>query len=308
MTVAATVRHSAALSAVPPFDLAMSLRFLSGFSPCSGEQQISGESVRKAFALEGGALGIAEVSSSRVDGVVRLTVHTGRPVSRHAMDAFSTAVRQWLSLDDDMREFLDIAAADPPMRAVLAATHGLHQVRFASLAEGACYFVLTQRTSQAVAGSRKRKLAQEYGQRIELDSVTYVAFPTLDTLTQLSPADLGRFAANPRQAEYLVHVIAGLDRIGEQFLREAPYDESMRALRSIRGVGEFTASAILLRVLGRTDSVPLEMAQFSELAAVLYGRDTSLDTVRARYGRYVGWWAYLAKAGLSWPRERREVA
>ncbi|MDT7638385.1 MAG: hypothetical protein QOC83_2673, partial [Pseudonocardiales bacterium] len=37
-----------ALTAAPPYELALSVRAMSGFAPCAGEQQVSAGTVRKA--------------------------------------------------------------------------------------------------------------------------------------------------------------------------------------------------------------------------------------------------------------------
>jgi hypothetical protein len=58
---------------------------------------------------------------------------------------------------------------------------------------------------------------------------------------------------------------------------------------------------LLLRVLGRPDDTPLEMAQFTGVAEAVYGADPpSPQELREWYGRYVGWWAYLCRTGLDW--------
>jgi hypothetical protein len=68
-------------------------------------------------------------------------------------------VTRWLGLDDDLRPFLALVAADPPVAALIDEVAGLHQVRFRSLAEGTTYFALTQRSTQWFATARKRCLA-----------------------------------------------------------------------------------------------------------------------------------------------------
>ena len=69
----------------------------------------------------------------------------------------------------------------------------------------------------------------------------------------------------------------------------------------MRGVGTFTAHALLLRVLGRPDDTPLEMAQFTGVAEAVYGGPPpSPAELREWYGPYVGWWAYLSRIGLGW--------
>jgi 3-methyladenine DNA glycosylase/8-oxoguanine DNA glycosylase len=72
-------------------------------------------------------------------------------------------------------------------------------------------------------------------------------------------------------------------------------------LLRVRGIGSFTAHALLLRALGRPDDTPLEMAQFSHAASAVYGPEPPSPTqLRQRYGRHVGWWAYFSRTGLGW--------
>jgi DNA-3-methyladenine glycosylase II len=299
-------RHRTVLAATPPYSLDRSLRAMTGFSPCAGDQSVRDGRVRKAFAIPGrdgpDDAVVVEVGPPP-DGTagVTLVVHAADPVDASEAGGVERAVGRWLGLDDDLADFLSMARADPPMRPVLAATEGLHQVRFASLAEGAAYFTLTQRSTQWFAGARKRTIAAQLGPGAELDGQRYVAFPSLPRLLSLSVDDLVRFAGNQQRATRLAGVLAGVAALDEEWLRSAPYDEARKALLGVRGVGAFTAHAILLRVLGRPDDAPVEMAQFTRVAEEIYGDPPpSPAELREWYSGHLGWWAYLGRTGLSW--------
>jgi DNA-3-methyladenine glycosylase II len=289
--------HTAQLAACPPFALGASLRALSGFAPCAGDQTVTGDRVRKALTLSGGPV-VVEVAPAGTEPGVTLIVFADRGLAPGEPAEAELAVRRWLSLDDDLTPLLDLADRDPAMAPILAATRGLHQVRFASLAEGAVYFTLTQRTAEWQAAARKRRIAAALGSRLVVDGVTYVAFPDFATLMG---ADLSGFAGGAQRADRLVGVVDGIAALDEDWLRTAPYPEARQALLDIRGVGAFTANAVLLRVLGRPDDVPLEMTQFQAVTREVYGPRTPAPAeLRDWYGGYVGWWAYLCRTGLSW--------
>ncbi|GAA1706310.1 DNA-3-methyladenine glycosylase [Fodinicola feengrottensis] len=286
------------LSAKQPFDLRKSLRAMAYFRPAAGEQLVVDDTVRKAFAVRRGAADhavVVEVAPSRTG--VRVAVHGAQ---ESELDGVHRTVADWLSLDDDPTPFLAIAEKDPPMADILRVTRGLHQVRFASLAEGVCYFLLTHRTSQAVAAGRKRRLAVAYGPRLALDGVEHVAFPTLENLAGRPASELRAYAANDQQAERLTAAIAGVTDLGEAWLREAPTDEVHAALLRIHGIGEFTASAIGLRVLGRPIGPPIQMRQFADTVATVYGDERTADDVRRGYGEQFGVWSYVTRTGLGW--------
>jgi DNA-3-methyladenine glycosylase II len=293
------------LIANPPFSLTPTLRALAAFAPCAGDQSVADGRVRKALLRPGHQPDEAVVVEigPPPDGTMGadLTVYASSPLEPGEAAVIEQAVRRWLGLDDDLTGFLALARADPAMAPVLAVTAGLHHVRFPSLAEGATYFTLTQRSTQWFATARKRRIASVLGSRADVDGETYVAFPSLHTLLALSEDELVGFAGNRQRATRLREVLTGVAALDEEWLRTAPYDEARAALLAVRGVGAFTAHGILFRILGRPDDVPVELAQFSRVAATLYGEPPpSAAQLRERYGQYLGWWAYLSRMGLGW--------
>jgi DNA-3-methyladenine glycosylase II len=298
-----TVIHSALLSAVPPYSFVASQTAMTGFMPCSGDQVCTAGRVRKALARPGSddEAVVVEVAP-RPDAVpgVQLMVYGESPLAPGDGAAVERAVSRWLSLSDDLRPFLARAAGDPPVRRLLDRVAGLHQVRFASLAEGLVFFTLSQRSTQRLAASRKARFAAELGARLTVDGVSHVAFPTLARLCALGEDGLLPFAGNRQRATRLAEVLAGVAALDEEWLHTAPYDEAREALLGVRGIGGFTALAILMRVLGRPDDMPLEHVQFTATAEAVYGPDDPPGpaVLRARYGATVGWWAYLCRMAL----------
>jgi DNA-3-methyladenine glycosylase II len=293
------------LPAVAPFNLACSLRALSGFSPCAVDQLVHNGAVRKALAhpSDPSRAVVVEVGPPPDPSFcgVSLVVYAEAALTAAELSRVELAVDRWLGLSEDHTAFLALARADPAMRRLLAVAEGLHQVRFASLAEGAVFFTLTQRSTQWFAAGRKRRLAAERGPRLTVGDVSYVGFPALDELVQWTVADLVPYAGSRHRAERLYEVLAGLSVLDEEWLRTGDYDAVRDVLLAIKGVGAFTAHALLLRVLGRPDDVPLELAQFTRVAEQVYGEPVpSPAEIRRRYGPWVGWWAYLSRTAQPW--------
>jgi DNA-3-methyladenine glycosylase II len=173
------------------------------------------------------------------------------------------------------------------------------------LGEAVTYFTLTQRSTQWFAAARKRQIAAEFGAAVRCEGQEYRAFPPLSMLARLYLCDFADIVGSPSRAERLATVLAGVAALDEEWLRTGRYDEVRAALLNVRGLGTFTAHAILLRALGRPDDVPLEMAQFTNAAAASYPSDAvpTPGELRQRYGRYVGWWAYFTRTALGWRDE-----
>src|SRR5262249_14837005 len=85
--------------------------------------------------------------------------------------------------------------------------------------------------------------------------------------------------------------------LGEGFLRTAPYDDAEAALRAIRGIGPFSAQAILLRGLGRMERMDPRGAAFARAARLVYRPSWAPEATLARYGASIGYWAYYLRVG-----------
>lgn len=298
------------LRATTPFDLACSLRAMESFAPCSGDQLVVDGRVRRAFLhpTDPTRAVVTEVVG-RDDGVA-LTVFSDGPLTPAETTAVGERVSDWLSLRDDRDTFLRLARADPAMAPVLSVAEGLHQVRFASLTEGAVFYTLVHHSAHWFAKAYKRRLLSDHGPHGVVDGVAYAAFPPMSKLTELGVEGLRPYASNVLSARRLHAVLTGLSGLDEHWLRTAPADEVYAALLSVRGIGPFTAHALLLRVLGHPDRAPLELQQHLTAAATIYGTPTPSPTeLRDWYGDTIGWWAYTARTALDWiERDQRAAA
>ena len=286
------------LPAVQPFDLRTSIRFLRGFGACKGDQVLTDHSITKALAVAGRAVVFEAVP---VSSGVGYRLHADSPIGPRIEQRVRTAIDGYLSLSDDLGEFYELAATDDPRFGLLVdRLRGLHQVRFLTIAEIAVWALVSQRTPKSHALGMKRRIA-DLGPAMTLDGVRYQAFPEVEALAELTDAQWYALVRNERKAGYLGNTMRGLLEIGEDFLRTAPYQDAYKALRSIKGVGEWSASAIMLRGLGRMDHVPLEMAQFQDAAQALYGQPLDAERMRRHYGRHLGYWSYYLKVGVGLP-------
>ncbi len=171
--------------------------------------------------------------------------------------------------------------------------HGLHHVRFLTLAEISVYRVMMQRTPITMAARMKRAFLDRFGTPVEVEGRTLRAMPEL---VMLDGDEIGKAIRHARKGSAIANVVRGVAAIGEQALREAPYAQARDALLAIKGIGPFSAAAILLRGPGRMDEVP-SVRMFAEEAAVVYGGSIDEAAIARRYGRQIGYWGFYIKTG-----------
>lgn len=278
-----------------PFDLAQSLTFMRRFTPCRHAVVVGEGRVTTALSIGGRAVGFS-LAGAGAD----VTLELDDALAPTVVALVVERARQWLSADDDLGDFLVAAGGDHPrFRAVVAALHGLHHVRFLTLGEIAVQAVLMQRTPELQVARAKQRFAARFGPSLVVGGTTLHAFPSLDELVELDEADYREVLRLPGKARALPGVVRGVAALGEGFLRAAPYPEARAALLTIPGIGPFSAAAILLRGLGRMDDVPLEGAQFERPARAVYGATYDPAAIRRRYGAALGHWSFYLKTGAA---------
>jgi DNA-3-methyladenine glycosylase II len=275
-----------------PFSFSQTLAFLERFPPCRGEYLVEEQTLTAAGSIGGKAHAFA-----LSDGKGDLTIEIDDKVPPKARDKLVSHASHFVGAQDDVAAFYEVARTDAPVAKLVTLLHGLHHVRFLTLSEIAVYSVMMQRAPINVAAALKRKFLAAFGKRLEVRGHTLRAMPELDELAELSVDQIASAIKHRPKAERIVDVIQGVRDIGETTLRDAPYSEARDALLAIRGVGPFSAAAILLRGLGRMDELPW-LPAFSEIARQLYGRAVDHTSISKRYGMFIGYWSFYLMTGV----------
>jgi DNA-3-methyladenine glycosylase II len=267
------------VTVVEPFSLAQAASVLRGFPPSGIATRCGGDEIRAPFLLHGRAV-LVHVRQPR-PGAVSWVARTDGPPPDPA--AVAELLRAWLSLDDPVAEFYQLIGADPELRLAVAALHGLHQVRFASLAEGLTWLTITHRVTQAQALEWKQRIAQRYGHPVRAGGPPMHAFPSLDALLAIPQTELLSLLHTSYRVNRLRSVLNGVCDLGEERLRTLPFEQAHAELLAIPGIGPRTGEAVLFRVLGRRG--PLGTS--------------APHTVRRHYGAWIGYRAYYLRAALA---------
>jgi DNA-3-methyladenine glycosylase II len=282
-----------------PFDFAQTLRFAEDFTPARGEQRVAENTLTKAIMVQGAPIGFRVTSSGEVDApALAYILYGAEPFTPDLIAACEDRLRFYLSLDDDLTHFYEIARDDAAMAPILARYYGLHQMKFPTPFEIAAWAILTQRTPIAIARVVKDRLTQRYGGSVQVEGETLWAFPEARMLAEADPDELANLVHNERKVTYLSASSQAFADIDERWLRSGDHDAVEAWLRAIPGVGAWSASFILIRGIGRMERIaPNE--PLLEAAAQVYGEaitPTRFRELAARYGDTAGYWAFYLRA------------
>lgn len=168
-------------------------------------------------------------------------------------------VRRILGTERKLSHFYRAAEGIPWLWPLAVRMRGVKPPRYPTLWEACVNAIVFQQVSLIAASSILRRMILALGSPIKHGHISLHAFPSAETL-RIAGDDIllaaglsaNKLAALRRVADALLS--GSLD---EAMLEEHPSPEAAMILGSIKGIGPWTATVILLRGLGRLDVFPM---------------------------------------------------
>jgi DNA-3-methyladenine glycosylase II len=284
----------------PPFDFAKSLRFIAGFNLSDATVDLA------ALMLEQAVMVMGQPVAFKLSALANSTALTGEltsdePLTPEIEAAALDRIRFYLSLDDDLTPFYAIAETDPSFHEVARYLWGYHQVKFITPFAAAVWSILAQRNMWVISRRMRRALMDTYGGSIAVNERPYPVFPEAGRVALATPDEVSAVIGHKMKGALIPGVARAFDEMDETWLRTAPEDEVEKRLRSIKGIGAWSAQLIMIRGLGRTGRFPTGERHLAEALARTYGLGlgaTQDDIARLGkpYGDYIGYWAHYLRA------------
>jgi DNA-3-methyladenine glycosylase II len=278
-----------------PFSLTAAARFLAGFSPLTGTRLVHEEHVHLAFPVDGSDDTVAVCLQSDRDTV------RGEFVGDADPNVVRKQVARIFALDVDGTTFASVGQRDPVIGELQAQYPGLRPVSFYSPYEAAAWALMSQRVQTTQAAHIKARLAEEFGETVEIHGDRLQAFPAPSQLLELS-AFRGLFGRKVEYLRGLAH--AALEgRLDAVRLRSLPTDEALTELQRLPGIGAFSSRLILLRGAAVADAPPAREPRFLRAVSLAYGLEdpppeAELERLIDGWRPYRTWTAFLLRAML----------
>jgi DNA-3-methyladenine glycosylase II len=274
-----------------PFSLAASGRFLEGFAPARYESRAPDGPIRLAFPADDGHSTAGAAVRQDADGTV-LADLTGDAEPAAA----AAQVARIFSLDIDGSGFAQVAAADPVVAELAARYQGLRPVCFGSPFEAAAWAVIGHRIRITQAAVIKQRIAGQYGQHITVAGAPMAAFPAPATLREA-----GRIPGLPDIKTERLRALADAALAGDldaAKLRAMTPADALANLRTLPGIGPFSAELILIRGAGNPDALPDHDTRLEQAIRSAYNPtdDAAIGAITDAWRPYRAWVALLLRA------------
>ena len=248
------------------FSLAASIRFLEGFTPAAYPG--SADAVLElAFPVEGSWRTAGVRVRQDPAGVTAEIVSPGE-LGAELAAAVRAQVERILSLDVDGSGFPAVGERDPVVGEAQRRYPGLRPVGFWSPYEAGAWTIIGHRIRITQAAAIKARIAERLGTPVSFGGRVVHAFPSPQRLAKLDtfPGLAGR---KPEWLRSLAQ--AALDgQLDAARLRAMPQEEAMADLKTLPGIGDFSAGLILLRGAGDPDALPEKEPRVARAVALAY--------------------------------------
>jgi DNA-3-methyladenine glycosylase II len=275
------------LAPVPPFSLkytGWALKRLSRDTLHRFEDGI----LSRAVMLGDKPIVLSVEQSGTVEKPKLLVTASGARLGTAAEPVVTRLTEKLLGTNVDLQGFYRVAAKSGKLAKLAERFRGMKPPRFPSVFEAFVIAVANQQLSMLVGQTIMEKLIEAYGAPVPGTNMR--AFPTPQTLAQLQPDQLMPIAFSRNKANYVIDLARKIVDGEIQFdsLEQLSDDDLMETLRSIRGVGRWTAHYMMLRGYGRLSAFPIDDVGARARLRDYLGLDKSTDV--SVLERYVGRW------------------
>ncbi len=213
-----------------------------------------GECYRRVLVLHGRPVELAVTQTAPPDSPRLEIALTGAPMTWTLKAEATVAVEHLLGIRIDLSDFYRLAKRDAKLALLVERFQGMKPPRLASVFETLANAIACQQVTLTVGLLILNRLVEAYGSSLK----GHLGFPDPRILAEQKPEALRRLGLSYQKSDYLIGIARQIVE-GRLDLKELAGMDNAAAvgrLRSIRGVGRWSAEYVLLRGLGRLDVFP----------------------------------------------------
>jgi DNA-3-methyladenine glycosylase II len=202
-------------------------------------------------------------------------------------------------LQTNLASFYEMANNDDVLQILVERYKGLRIVKIPDLFECLCWAVIGQQINLKFAYTLKKRLVEQYGEKLIFEGEEYFLFPKPNVISYLQAEDLKKLQFTKMKAEYIIgiaHLFSVGDLRKEELALEKDYERLKRRLVSIRGIGGWTADYTILKCFDLNSAFPLADVGIHNALKGILGRNEkpTLQEIQKLIEDWCGWEAYAA--------------
>jgi DNA-3-methyladenine glycosylase II len=240
---------------VPPFRLDLTVQALRRRT-INAVDRWDGTTYRRMLVVDQRPLGLEVVQLESSEAPLLQVAVSGPDLPPCTRFVAMSALTRLLGVDRCLDDFYRRAADDPGLGHLARLFRGLKPPRFPTLFEALINAFACQQVTLSLGIQLLNRLAT--GARSAVPSDRCHAFPSPDELAGLEPGDLRALGFSRQKGEAIIELARSVAtrRFDLDELEQLDDTAAVARLRTLRGVGRWTAEYVLLRGLGRLHVFP----------------------------------------------------
>jgi DNA-3-methyladenine glycosylase II len=291
----------------PPFDFEKSVQMHSRFKNSLPDLYEDGVYMRVLHV--GRKPILISITSKGTVGKPRLLVDTYPPLSdKPKIGSLRKTLWSMFEPTFDFDHFYLIAKRDAIMRVIARKLRGLRPVRPPTIFESVIIAITEQQISLHAAMAIRSRLVENYGDTVARDARIFYAFPTPESLAKARSTGLRKVGLSAAKARYIAEFSRKIasDEFNLDRLTQMDDSQAVAELTKFRGIGKWTAEYVLVRGMGRVNSLPADDLGIQRAASQAYFKSRKVsaedvrDTLTKKFAPYTGIASFYLMYYLFW--------
>lgn len=239
---------------VPPFRLELTVNVLRRL-PLNRIDRWDGHVYRRVLFVDGIPVEVSAVQYGTLESP-ELHVSAEPSGSERYRQSVNDVLVRSLGIDVDLTSFYTLASKDPELSALTNKFRGFKPTRTVDVFEALVNAISCQQLSLTVGLTLLNRLSAKYGK----PHGNFHAFPGPEDLKNATTEDLRALGYSARKADYILGISRSIldGDFDPDRLIWMDDQQVISTLKSIRGIGRWTAEYVALRGLGRLDIYPAD--------------------------------------------------
>lgn len=177
-------------------------------------------------------------------------LRSNRKISQQSKELIQKELQSLFDTQFDPEPFYEQALHDEVLKRITGQLRGLRIPSTPTVFEALIDSIVEQQISLKVAHTLKTKVVRTFGDKFDLEGVTYYAYPTPKNLATATLETLRNCGLTVRKSEYIRNVarLAAAKELDLESLKD--YDDvpkTIEKLDAVRGIGAWTAELTIAR-------------------------------------------------------------
>lgn len=225
---------------------------------------------------------------------LQVELTSNQPVSTQTKQRAKELIEYIFNLKLDLKAIYGQIQTDIVMAKITQQLCGFKYPTTATAFESLVDSIVEQQISIKVARTIEERLAERFGDKLEIDGRCYYAFPTPDNIVAASMSDIRGCGLSQRKAEYIYGAAKAMadGKLDLEAMKTNPdLDAIISELDALKGIGVWTAELTIYRGMQRLDVLPADDFGIRRVISKYYcgGKPIKAAEAREVAKPWMGW-------------------